>query len=196
MTRLVVLVAAFALLTAGCSSEPDELSGFVRTPLPDVGAASLPDAANGGVDLAMQAPEGEVLILYFGYTACPDVCPTTMADLRAALREVGDDAEKVNVAMATIDPERDTDEVITRYVQSFIPGAHALRTDSEQELRAVTDVFGADYGVSVADDGTYEVFHTAHLYAVDDAGLLQVTWAFGTEPESIARDLEILLSAG
>lgn len=196
MRRLFLVAAVATLVAAGCSSEPEELSGFVRTPLPNVGSASLPDVSNGGVDFNMQAPEGEILILYFGYTSCPDVCPTTLADLRSALRQAGDTADAVNVAMATVDPGRDPDEVITGYVQSFIPGAHALRTDSEDELRAAADVFGADYGVEVTEDGRYEVFHTAHLYAVDDAGILQVTWPFGTEPESIAGDLEILLSAG
>lgn len=195
MRRIPALIAAGALIVAGCSSEPEELSGFVRTPMPNVASASLPDVSNGGAAFKMQAPAGEILILYFGYTSCPDVCPTTLADLRSALREAGDNADSVNVAMATIDLERDTDEVITGYVQSFIPEAHALRANGEDELRAAADTFGADYGVTVTEEGKYEVFHTAHLYAIDDAGLLQVTWAFGTEPESIARDLGILLSA-
>ena len=147
MRRLVVGLS-LVLLAAGCSSEPAQLSGFVRDPLPDVSVASLPDVSSDGVDLSMRAPEGEILLLYFGYTSCPDVCPTTLADLRTALRQIGDTATRVNVAMATIDPERDTDEVITGYVQSFIPGAHALRTDSPDELRAAANVFGADYGVS------------------------------------------------
>ena len=186
---------SFVVALAACSTEPAQLSGFVRDPLPDVSAASLPDASNGGIDFAMRAPTDELLLLYFGYTSCPDVCPTTLADLRAALRELGDDSEKVNVAMVTIDPERDTDEVITGYVQSFIPGAHGLRTAVADDLRAAADVFGADYGVSVDDEGKYEVFHTANLYAIDDQGLLQVTWPFGTESENIAADLELLLEA-
>jgi protein SCO1/2 len=194
--RLLVLMATVFLLSTGCSSEPEELSGFVRNPLPNVSSASLPDVSNEGVPFSMQAPAGKILVLYFGYTSCPDVCPTTLADLRAALEEAGDTAENVTVAMATIDPERDTDEVITGYVQSFIPEAHALRTDSEEELRAAADTLGADYGVTVTDEGKYEVFHTAHLYAIDDAGMLQVTWPFGTEPASIADDLEILIGAG
>ena len=193
--RKLAIVVALLLAAAACSAEAEQLSGFVRDPLPDVSAASLPDASNAGADFAMQAPQDEILILYFGYTSCPDVCPTTLADLRSALRELGDEAEKVNVAMATIDPERDTDEVITGYVQSFIPGAHGLRTDIPEDLREAADVFGADYGVSVDDEGTREVFHTAHLYAIDDRGLLQVTWPFGTEPESLATDIGLLLEA-
>lgn len=193
MRKLVVAASLLALLATACASEPDELSGFVRTPLPNVSAASLPDAGSGGAPFTMRAPDGEILVLYFGYTACPDVCPTTLADLRSALREMGDDVGQVNVAMATIDPERDTDEIITGYVQSFVPDAHGLRTADAAELRAVADVFGADYDVTVTEEGDYEVIHTAHLYAIDDTGLLQVTWAFGTEPETISQDLQILL---
>ncbi len=191
--RRLGIVIAFVLAAAGCSAEPAQLSGFVRDPIPDVSTASLPDVSSGGASFTMQAPEDELLLLYFGYTACPDVCPTTLADLRSALRDLGDQADKVNVAMVTIDPERDTDEVITGYVQSFIPAAHALRSTDPDELRAAADYFGADYGVSVDDDGKYEVFHTANVYAIDDGGLLQLTWPFGTEPESIAADIEILL---
>ena len=194
--RKYAALLALALSVAACSSEPAQLSGFVRDPLPDVSAASLPDVSSGEGNLTMRAPQDEILLLYFGYTSCPDVCPTTLADLRSALRDLGETATKVNVAMATIDPERDTDEVITGYVQSFIPEAHALRTTDPDELRAAADVFGADYGVSVDDEGKYEVFHTANLYAIDDEGLLQVTWPFGTEPESIAADIELLLETG
>ncbi|MEA2001894.1 MAG: SCO family protein [Actinomycetota bacterium] len=193
MRRLMVVGAVLGLFVAACSSDPAELSGFVRTPFPDVSHATLPDASVGGTDFAMQAPAGEILVVYFGYTSCPDVCPTTLADLRSALRKMGDDASRVKVAMATIDPGRDTADIITGYVQSFVPAAHALRTDDDSALRAAADTFGADYGVSISDEGEYDVIHTAHLYAVDDAGQLQVTWPFGTEPEAIALDLDILL---
>lgn len=195
MRKLLVGVAFLALAAAACGSEPAELSGFVRTPLPNVGATTLPDAGAGGANFQMQASTDEILVVYFGYTACPDVCPTTMADLKSALRDIGDDSERIEVAMATVDPDRDTDDVITGYVQSFVPDAHGLRTDDDDALRAVADVFGADYDVTVTDDGAYEVIHTAHLYAIDDAGLIQVTWAFGTESETIAQDLQILLDA-
>ena len=195
MKKVLIVATLLALAAVACGSEEAELSGFVRTPLPDVSATALPDAGTGGTEFLMQAPADEILIVYFGYTACPDVCPTTLADLRSALREIGDDADRVEVAMATIDPGRDTDEIITGYVQSFVPDSHGLRTDDEDALRAAADVFGADYGVTVTEEGDYEVVHTAHLYAIDDAGLIQVTWAFGTEPETIAQDLQILLNA-
>ena len=195
MKQLIAVAALLSLIATACSSEPEELSGFVRSPLPSVLEASLPDASAGGVDFEMRAADNDLLLVYFGYTACPDVCPTTLADVRSALRELGDDADRVQLAMATIDPDRDTDEIVSGYVQSFVPSAHGLRSGDAESLRAVADVFGADYGVTITDEGDYEVIHTAHLYAVDDAGLLQVTWAFGTEPETIAADIAILLSS-
>ncbi len=195
MKKLTVALMVLALIGTACSSEPEELSGFVRTPLPSVADISLPDASSGGAPFVMKAPEDEILLVYFGYTACPDVCPTTLADLRKALQSIGDKADKVTVAMETIDIERDTDEVITDYVQSFVADAHGLRAPDDETLRAAADAFGADYGVSINDEGEYDVLHTAHLYAVDDQGQIQVTWAFGTEAEVIAKDLEILLKA-
>lgn len=182
-----------AVLLVGCSQA--ELTGYVRTPVPAVGEVSLPDASAGGADFAMRAESGGILVVYFGYTSCPDVCPTTLAGLRTALADMGAKADKVSVAMVTVDPGRDSADVITGYVQSFIPGAHALRTDDDARLRGAAAAFGADYNVTVSADA-YEVAHTPHLYAVDAAGNLRVTWPFGTEPDAIAADLEILLGSG
>ncbi len=193
MRKLVAIVAVLGLLAGACSSEPEELSGFVRTPLPSVADIALPDGSNGGAPFQMVAPPGELLLVYFGYTECPDVCPTTLADVRKALRELGDDAEKITLAMETIDIERDTEEIITTYVQSFVPDAHGLRAPDDATLRAAADIFGADYSVVINDEGKYEVGHTAHTYAVNDEGLILVTWAFGTEAEVMAQDIRLLL---
>jgi protein SCO1 len=193
MRKLVVALTALVLLASSCGSEPEELSGIVRTPLPSVADVSLPDAGTEGTPFHMKAPPGELLLVYFGYTSCPDVCPATLADLKKALSAIGDDAEKVTVAMETIDIERDSDDIITGYVQSFVPDAHGLRARDDATLRAAADAFGADYSVAIDGEGKYEVQHTAHLYAVDDQGLIQVTWAFGTDPDSIANDIRLLL---
>ena len=193
MKKLLAVLAVLGLLVGSCSSEPEELSGFVRTPLPSVADISLPDGSNGGAPFQMVAPEGELLLVYFGYTECPDVCPTTLADVRKALRELGDDADKITLAMETIDIERDTEEIITAYVQSFVPDAHGLRAPDDATLRAAADVFGADYSVVINDEGKYEVGHTAHTYAVNDKGQILVTWAFGTEAEVMAQDIRLLL---
>lgn len=175
------------------SDEPPTLTGIVRDPAPDVAAVSLPDTSRGGEPFAMQARPGTVLVVYFGFTSCPDVCPTTMADLRTALRDLGDDAASVDVAMVTVDPGRDDGERLSDYVGSFVDGGHALRTDDDGQLRSAADAFGADYSVETADDGTVEVSHTAFLYAVDDRGQLRVQWPFGTPADDIGTDLHLLL---
>jgi protein SCO1/2 len=185
-----VLLAA--LLTA-CGSGSAELAGYVREPLPDVGSVVLPDVSRDGEPFPMRADPGEVLIIYFGYTSCPDICPASMADVRTALGDLGDLADRVAVAMVTVDPDRDTPGVLTGYVQSFVPGSHALRSEEDPPLRMAADLFGASYDVTVADDGTVEVGHTASLYAVDDQGMLRVTWPFGTPADDLASDLRILL---
>jgi protein SCO1/2 len=197
MRRLVAALltapALLGMLVAGCGADTEELSGFVRNPAPDVSGAQIPDASRGGETFDMKANQGGVLVVYFGYTSCPDVCPTTLADLRGAMAILGDDAEKVSFAMVTIDPERDTGEILTQYVQSFIDGAHSLRSDDDAMLRDAADLFGADYGVTATEEGDIEVEHTAHLYAVDDTGLIEVTWPFGMASDTIADDLRILL---
>lgn len=180
-----------ALLLGGCAQR--ELSGFVREPTPLVGEFGLPDVSRGGDRFVFRADDGGLLLVYFGYTACPDVCPTTLADTRTALARLGDEADRVDLAMATVDPGRDTDDVVTSYVQSFIPEGHALRTVEDADLRTAAAAFGVAYDVTVGDDGDVEVTHTGSLYAVDDEGRLLVTWPFGTTIDDLAADLELLL---
>ena len=94
-----------------------------------------------------------------------------MADLRQALAELGDDAERVEVAMVTVDPARDTD-VLTEYVQSFVADGHAIATDDQAALQSVAGPFGVSYEVVTAPDGSVEVGHTSFLFGVDDTGTL------------------------
>lgn len=159
-----------------------------------VGTLSLPDASAGGApfSFAASAPD-HILIAYFGYTSCPDVCPTTLSYLKKALKNIGDDASRVEMAMTTIDPTRDTVEVLPAYVQSFIPGAHALRTEDEEALRTVANTFGASYNVETNADGEIEVAHSGNVYAIDGAGKVLLTWPFGVSSADMEADLRVLL---
>ena len=188
-----VFVALVLAVSACRSDDPYVPAGIMRTPAPDVSIVSLPDVTAGGADFAFRAADGGIFVMYFGYTSCPDICPTTMADLRSALRELGDDAERIEVGMATVDPLRDTDSVIAAYVHAFFPEGRAFRTEDDRALRAAADAFGAAFEVTFNDEGLEEVIHTAFLYAVDDAGRLRLTWPFGIESEDMARDLRALL---
>ncbi len=192
--RRCVPFAVVLLLLAACGddSAPRTLSGFELEPAPSVAALSLPDASSGGADFPFVADDGGLLIVFFGYTSCPDVCPTTLSEVKKAFKQLGDDAARVDVAMITVDPDRDTEEVISGYVQGFIASGHGLRTDDPEALRATAAAFGASYSVETLPEGTVEVSHSGAMYVVDDTGTVVLTWPFGIPAEGIATDLEIL----
>jgi protein SCO1/2 len=197
MRRAVALVVA-ALVVAACGGER-ELVGLSRDPEPQVDAVALPDISEGGAPFEFRAPPDGLLIVYFGYTNCPDVCPTTMADLKVALDDVGDDAERVEVAMVSVDPDRDI-PVLGEYIQSFFPGAHAVATTDQAALQSVAGPFGVSYEVRTAPNGEIEVGHSSNLFAVDDAGRLVLTWSVGggegtARPDDLAGDIRQLLDA-
>lgn len=192
-----VLVAgwltAAVTVAAACGSGPAELSGYTLDPPPVVGDLALPDTAVGE-EMALRAEEGGLLLLFFGYTSCPDVCPLTMANIRQALRDLGDRADRVQVAMVTVDPDRDTPEVLTEYVHTFVPDGHALRADDDAALRLAADRFGVSYSVTTTDDGSVEVAHTGTVFVIDEHGEVVLGWSFGTTAAEMTGDLAALLS--
>ena len=203
--RVLVVAASVACLCllVGCGSQmkaaPDasSLSGIVRHPAPVVGRASLPDAARAGALIRLRAAPGGLLLVYFGYTFCPDVCPTTLADLRAALGGLSaEERRRVRVAMITVDPRRDTPKVFTRYLHSFFRQGLPLRTSDQRLLARVARAFGAAYQVGRRKDGTVEVVHTAFVYAVDHQGRVRVQWSYGTKPVLYRKDIRLLLDDG
>ncbi len=191
-----LVVAALVGTTTACGDDEGraELGGAVRTPPLDVSDVELPAVGHDG-PLALTPPPGELYLLYFGYTSCPDVCPTTMSDISVALADLPDDqAERVTVAMATLDPERDTDEVLTGYLDHFFERSLALRTTDPAALDAAAGAFGVQWEVEDHAPGEpYALAHTAVTYVIDDAGTVAVEWPFGFESESMTSDLEILL---
>ena len=141
---IAVGLVVVALVLAGCGasgSDDDanasDLRGIVRTTPLEVGQVSLPEVGSGSGDrrrradgrFAVKAAPGELLVVYFGFTSCPDVCPTTLADLRTAREEVGADAAELPLAMITVDPARDTPEKLSSYLSTFSDRYRALRTD-------------------------------------------------------------------
>jgi protein SCO1/2 len=192
--RVAAAVAGFVLGLTSCGGGERELVGYTLETAPQVDTVALPDVSRGGEPFELRARTGGLLVVYFGYTNCPDVCPTTMSDVRTALRQLGDDADRVDVAMITIDPDRDT-AVLADYVGSFIEGGHALATDVDADLRAVAEPFGVSYLVEASPAGEVEVAHSPQLYVVDDTGRLVLTWQFGVPADDIAGDIEQLLGS-
>lgn len=196
LRRFGIVLIAVALVAGACGDDPPrELSGYRREPAPMVGDITLPDLTADGADLALQAEPGHLLVVYFGYTNCPDFCPTTLSDLRLATRRMDEDAAaKIDVAMVTVDPERDT-PVLADYITSFFDGGHALGTDDPARLARAAAPFGVGYAVEQTADGSIEVAHTTSLYVVDDTGHLALTWQFGVPIDDLAADLSQLLEA-
>lgn len=193
---LVMMSAAVAVgALAACGSEtaaPRALSGYVLDPAPVVGGLTLPEPSATDGEFTFVADDGHFLLVYFGYLSCPDICPTTLAEVRKALTLLGDDGDSVDLAMITVDPARDTDEMVTKYVQSFVPDAHGLRTDDDTVLRSVATAFGASYTVATDADGEIEVGHSAVTYVVDSRGEVVLAWPYGITAQVMADDLSIL----
>lgn len=215
-----VVVALAAMALAGCASDDDrsgasaapatsadatdvaadvtgdrELAGIVREPAPVVDATPAPSLTDPGADVVFRADLGGFLAVYFGYTNCPDVCPTTMADWAVTLRRLPEDlAAQVGTVMVTVDPDRDN-ELLPGYVESFVTEARAAGTTDADLLAAVAAPFGVSYDVTTDDEGGIEVSHSGFLYLVDDRGRLAVTWPFGTSSTEMAADVEQLFAA-
>jgi len=190
-----MLLAILFLAISACSDDaPYVPAGIVRTPSPNVGSVSLPDVTANSADFFFRAQPGELLVVYFGYTSCPDICPTTLADLRRALGDLEAEADRVEVAMVTIDPDRDLPEVVISYTQAFFPEGHAIRSSDGDSLRKAADAFGVSYDVRTNEEGSVEVEHSAFLYVIGDDGSLRLQWPFGIKSVDIAKDLDVLLA--
>ena len=205
---LALLAAAVALgavplilldMTAGNKGTHPrrQLYGFMRRPPLRVGAYSLPVVASDGAShpMTFRASAGSLLLVYFGYTYCPDICPTTLANLGAALNKLSATQRgRIAFAMVTVDPHRDTPVVLNAYLRHFLPRALALRTTNWSALKRVEHAFDASSTIGPKQPGGgYEVTHTAEIYAVDDSGTVREEWVFGVTPGELASDFRWLL---
>lgn len=147
--------------------------------------------ANG--DVSLSDFRGKMVLLYFGYTFCPDICPATLANVGQALRELGPKADDIQVVMVSVDPERDTPEKLAKYVAQFHPSIIGV-TGSKAQLEEVTSLYGIFYQVTEGSDATgYLIDHTATLLVLDREGYLKLVFPFGVTSEEIADDLKYML---
>jgi cytochrome oxidase Cu insertion factor (SCO1/SenC/PrrC family) len=201
---------AIALLMSACASGPSSSSsttaapdaprGYKPTPVRKTDTVSLPDYANdpGGVDFSFKAAPGNLLVVFFGFLTCPDICPVTMADIAAGLEQSGPNVDQhIEVAFVTVDFERDTGPRMVEYLTHFFPNStiHALRAPDSIQLSAVTSQFGAQWQVDPHEPGaaTYGVAHSGVTYVVDDRGQLVWEWPFGTTGPEVAATLKQLM---
>ena len=186
---LVMLMLVFGSILAACSPPP-----FVGTDITGADFAkdmSLTD--HTGKVRSMADFKGKVAVLFFGYTHCPDVCPTTMSDLKNTMKLLGDKSDQVQVLFVTVDPERDTQEILAQFVPSFDKRFIGLRAEVTQ-TKATLNNFKIFYSkVAGKTNGDYTIDHSAGMYAFDKEGKVRLYLAYGMKPKDIASDIKKLL---
>jgi protein SCO1/2 len=140
--------------------------------------------------------KGKVVVVFFGYTQCPDVCPTTMAELAGVVKQLGPDGDKVQVLFITIDPERDTQAFLAKYVPSFDPRFLGLRGNSAETAKVAKDFKVFYQKVPGKDPGSYTMDHTAGSYVFDPKGRVRLFLRHGQGADPVVHDLKILLAGG
>ena len=183
------LLAAFAL--AGCSSGAPTFKASDVT-----GTTYGRDFALTGHDgkpRTLADFRGKVVVLFFGYTQCPDVCPTTLAELSEVMRQLGPDADRVQVLFATIDPDRDTADLLAQYVPAFNPAFLGLHGDADAIARTAKEFRVFYQKQPERTPGSYTVDHSAGTFVFDPQGRLRVYVSYGQGPEVFVHDIRELL---
>jgi protein SCO1/2 len=184
------LILLLALLL-GCSPKP---ASFVAT---DVTGA---DFASGftltsptGKAVQLTDFKGKAVVVFFGYTRCPDICPTTMNDLAKAMKILGDDANRVQVIFITLDPERDSAELLQQFVPAFDARFIGL-TGTPQQIQQVTQTYKIFVQKQADKQQQYTIDHSAGAYVYEPSGKLRLYFKYGQSAEDMAHDLQLLLA--
>ena len=195
--RRLALAAIAATSLAGC----DQLSSLGGKPTfrsTDITGATfarsleLPDVDGRTRTLADFA--GKVTVVFFGYTQCPDVCPTTLTEMAQVRKALGAQGDRLHTVFITVDPERDTPEILKAYVGNFGPGVTALRGTPEQTA-AVAKEFKVFYAKSAGKSpGSYTMDHSAASFVFDATGKVRLYVPYGGDPKNLAADLKQLLA--
>lgn len=197
MTRNRVIAGLVALLLCGvlpaCSPEALKFSAIDITGADYAKDFSLADQ-NGQVR-TLQDFKGKVVMMFFGYTQCPDVCPTSMTEMVQIKQLLGADADKFQGVFVTVDPERDRAEVLKAYMANFDPSFLALIPDAQQ-LGTLAKSFRIYFKkVDGRTASSYTIDHTAGSYVYDTQGRLRLFTRYGTDPAQIAADIRLLLKS-
>ena len=193
MAKAAALIVALALTLAGCGRGGPQFQAFDVT-----GSAMGRDLAltdHNGKARTLADFRGKAVVIFFGYILCPDVCPTTLATLAEALRRLGPDAAKVQVLFVTIDPERDTAELLLHYVTAFDPSFLGLSGDAEATARTAKEFKVLYQKQPGRTPDTYTMDHSAGTFVFDPQGRLRLYAGHGQNADVFAHDLRELLQA-
>lgn len=190
----IMAMAASLTVLAACS----EQKGFMGSDITGGGIGggwSLTDHA--GATRTAESFPGKATLVFFGFTQCPDICPASLAEVATAVKLLGDRAKDVQVLMITVDPERDTPEILRAYLGAFdaeLPTRFLGLTGSPEEIRKAASSFRAFYAKSPMAGGDYTMDHSTSFYLIDPKGATRVLLSNRTSPEAMAHDIRALLN--
>lgn len=195
MQAKLFLCGVLLLVVSACGPAPAPKSPFKSTDI--TGATFARDFQLTDHNLKRRSLndfKGKVVMLFFGYTHCPDVCPTTLAEFATALKKLGADADKVQVLFVTLDPERDTPALLAQYVPAFYPSFLGL-FGSDAETKTVAQEFKIVYQKNTPENAQagYTLDHSAGSFVFDQSGKVRLLVPYGLRGDFIAEDLKILL---
>ncbi|GAB4467836.1 MAG: SCO family protein [Anaerolineae bacterium] len=194
MRYKIIILFALMLAASLTACRPYEYHGTILNPPREVQDFTL--EAHTGQPLSLSDYRGHYVLIYFGYTYCPDFCPATMYQLAQAVEALGEDASGVQVIMVTVDPARDTAEQLSDYVTGFNSAFLGARTDDPQRLAEIASDFGVFYETEDVEGESaagYLVSHTVSLFLIDREGRMLGVYPFGVTGEDLAADLRHLI---
>jgi protein SCO1/2 len=176
----------------GCSEAKPAFSGIDLTGADYAKGFTLPD--HNGQVRSLTDFSGKLVVMFFGYTQCPDVCPTSLAELAEAKRLLGADGDKLQGLFVSVDPERDTPEVMKAYMANFDPSFLALHASPEQLVALAKDFKLYYKRVEGSTPTSYTMDHSAGSYVYDTQGHLRLYHRYGSGAAALAADLKLLLA--
>lgn len=196
MRNLLILLCC-ALALAGCDGKPPApKASFVNTDITGLQFGKdfqLTD--HTGHQRSLADYRGKVVAVFFGYTQCPDVCPTTMAEMAQVKKQLGADGDKLQVLFITVDPERDTQEILASFVPAFDPAFVGLRGDKAQTEQVEKDFKIVAQKVPGKDGKSYTIDHTAGTYLFDAQGRARLFVRHGQDAQSLVQDIRTLMAS-
>jgi protein SCO1/2 len=178
-------------LLSGCG-RPHTFGGTELKPAAPASEIALTDQY--GKSFSLSAQRGKVVLMYFGYTACPDVCPATLGTFKSVRQQLGSAADNLRLVFITVDPDRDTPDVLRAYLGRVDPAILGL-SGPRDALAAAAKAYGVHFAVNPALDPTgHSVEHTDRIFAVDRAGNWRVLYTADVEPSVLAADVQALLA--
>lgn len=186
-----ITISAGTLFSA-CSKSAPEFRGVDVTGAEYARDFALPDQS--GQMRSLKDFAGKVVVVFFGYTQCPDVCPTTMQELAQVKQALGADGDRLQAIFVSVDPERDTPELLKAYMVNFDPSFIALRGTDAQTVAIAKEFKIYFKKVDGQTPSSYTVDHSAGSYIFDPAGRLRVYSRYGSGPEAVAADVRSLLN--